>query len=306
MTAVTGERTAAIVGLGLIGGSVARELAGLGWRVLAADADPGALDAARREGVAEPVSLDAPPPAAPGLVVVAVPVDAARAVLRRVGAWAPPDAVITDVASTKRTALDAARAAGLAPRFVGSHPLAGDHRSGWSAARAGLFRGARVWLCPAPESGDDALLRVTGLWRELGAEPAVIPAPDHDRLVAWASHLPQALASALAAVLGRAGVARDDLGPGGRDATRLAGSDPGLWRGILADNRDEVARAVRALADEVAGLQRALDHGDDHALLALLTAGRRWSDGDGAARAEAERAARAGEDGGGGDGGGEA
>lgn len=286
---------AAVIGLGLIGGSVARELAKRGWRVLGADAEPETLRAAEQEGVVEPLEpLDAAvagaDPRGARLVVVAVPASAAPGVLRRVAEWASPETVVTDVASTKRSTLEAAGAAGLDGRFVGSHPMAGDHRSGWSASRIGLFRGARVWLCPGDGGAagpgkirpggeaHGALAAVAGFWRSLGADPAVIDAAEHDRQVAWASHLPQAVASALAAVLDGAAVPRSVLGPGGRDVTRLAGSQPGLWRDILMDNRDEVEAAVGALIDELTVLRRALVHGDEASLHALLTAGRGWAE----------------------------
>lgn len=271
------SRAAAVIGLGLIGGSVARDLASLGWRVWGADRCAGAVRGARDAGVAEGFAPDEGPPADVELVVVAVPVGGAPAVLRSVARWAPPGAVVTDVASTKRSVLEAAGAAGLGARFVGSHPMAGDHRSGWDASRPGLFRGARVWLCPADEAGDDAVRRIRDLWIRLGADPAPIDAAAHDRRVAWASHLPQAAASALAAVLDGAAVARRELGPGGRDTTRLAGSDPGLWRDILMDNRDEVEPALEALIDELALFRRALQHGDDASLRALLAHARDWA-----------------------------
>lgn len=268
---------AGVVGLGLIGGSVARDLAALGWQVAAADRRPETLRAAERAGVARPFPLDEGPSADVELVVVAVPVDAVPAVLRRVGDWAPPAAVVTDVSSTKRSVVEAAGAAGLESRFVGSHPMTGDHRSGWGASRTGLFRGARVWLCPAPEAGDAAVHRVASLWRDLGADPAAIDATAHDRRVAWASHLPQVTASALAAVLDGAAISGRDLGPGGRDATRLAGSDPALWRDILMDNSDEVEPAVGALIDELTVLRRALQQGDDATIRALLASARDWA-----------------------------
>ena len=121
------------------------------------------------------------------------------------------------------------------------------------------------------------MARVEALWRAVGGSPRRTDAASHDRLLARASHLPQAVASALGAALARGGVARDDLGPGGRDVTRLAGSDPGLWTGILLDNADEVLEALAGLRGELAGLERALEGRDAEAVATFLEAGAGWA-----------------------------
>ena len=270
--------TAAVLGLGLVGGSLARDLHALGYRVLGCDRDAGTLAAAVREGVVR-VAL-APDLAGieeADVVVVAVPVAATPGLLRDVAARAG-DALVTDVGSTKRSVLAAAAAAGLAHRFVGAHPLCGDHRSGWGASRPGLFRGATVFLCPAPGSGPDALERAIGLWRSVGAEPRVTDAGEHDRRMAWVSHLPQAAASALALAIARSGLGAEALGPGGRDTTRLAAGSPEVWSGILLDNADEVEAALAALEGSVAGLRHTLERRDREGLAKALEAARRWKE----------------------------
>lgn len=268
-----GARTIGIVGLGLMGGSLARDLAERGWRVQGRDRDPDTEAAARGSGVVagpiEPASLD--------LLVLAVPVRSIPGELRGLTDQLGADTVVTDLGSTKRSVLEAAETAGLGGRFVGSHPVAGDHRNGWSAARTGLFRDATVWICPATDATPGTVDRVEHVWREVGASPARIDPADHDRLLARTSHLPQAVATALAAVLGRAGVTPGQLGPGGRDMTRLAGSDPALWADILVDNHDHVARALSDVSAELARLERAVRGLDDATLRSLLTAGRAWS-----------------------------
>jgi prephenate dehydrogenase len=278
------RRTAAIMGLGLVGGSLARDLAGLGWRVAGADRDPATIEAATAAGVVDPAfgagdgaTADMPDVE---IIVIATPVRAVAGLLRWLGAAAPTGAVITDVSSTKRSVLAAAQAVGLAHRFVGSHPMAGDHRSGWAAARTGMFAGAPVWLCHAgaPDAARD---RVAALWTAVGASPRAIEADAHDRLVAWSSHLPQVAASALAAVLARAGVLEPDLGPGGRDATRLAGGDPELWCHILADNADMVTPALDALVHQLTQVAIQLRARDDQGVRALLDEGRAWADRSG-------------------------
>lgn len=272
-------RTAAVIGLGLIGGSVARELAARGVRVLGADRDQRSVDAAIREGVvAAPLLHGLEGIGDADLVVMAVPVNAARAVLHDVARCASRAQLVTDVGSTKRAVVAAAEAAGLGPRFVGSHPLAGDHRSGWSASRLGLFEGARVFLTPASSSGDGALAVARSLWDSLGARVEVVADDVHDRTLAWISHLPQAVATALACALAARGVPRRELGPGGRDASRLAGSSVEMWRGIVLDNADELGPALSAVEAEIAALRTALERGDADAVRRFFAGGKRWFD----------------------------
>jgi prephenate dehydrogenase len=278
---VAHQPTAAVIGLGLVGGSLARDLAERGWRVVAADRDRTAVEAAIASGVVD-LAFDADGssaamPATVQIIVVAAPVGAVPRLLRWLGDAAPPGAVITDVASTKRTVMAVARAAGIADRFVGSHPMTGDHRSGWTASRRGLFAGVPVWLCP--DGADTAALnRVAALWTAVGARPAVTDAGAHDRLVAWSSHLPQVAASALGAALARGGVGLSDLGPGGRDATRLAGSDPALWCDIIGDNADLLAPALDVLIEELERLRAHVHTRDQAAMRAALAAARSWAD----------------------------
>lgn len=282
------DQTVAIVGLGLIGGSLARDLAALGHQVLGFDRDPATVAAAQADGCIRGAPGADGPSGDPfrgieeaDVVVLAVPVSTAPGVLRglapRLGA-----SLVTDVGSNKRSIVAAAGAAGLGDRFVGSHPLAGDHRSGWEASRPGLFRGARVFLCPArvEEGGAEERRRVLesalALWRSVGAEPEVVGAAEHDERMAWVSHLPQAAVSALGAALSRAGRDASELGPGGRDSTRLAASSPALWADILLDNADLVAPGLAALEEELARLRAALGQRDGAELQRLLAEARAW------------------------------
>lgn len=266
-----------IIGLGLIGGSLARDLTSAGWRVAGSDADRASLDAAMNSGAVQAELADEP--GALDLVVVAVPVRSALDVVRRLGERIPQEAttVVTDVGSTKRSVIEAAVAAGVGRRFVGGHPMAGDDRSGWTAARAGLFRDARVWLCPAPGVEDFAVRRVERLWSAVGGRIERIDPAAHDRRMALASHLPQVTASALAAALHAAGVAPGDLGPGGRDTTRLAGSDPEMWSDIVLDNRDEIRPAITALIESLRALQLGMHNGDRDVVRTWLGAASRWT-----------------------------
>jgi prephenate dehydrogenase len=275
--------TIAVLGLGLIGGSLARDLAAAGARVLGHDADDATLAAAREAGVvAEALDDELEGLEAAEVAVLAVPVAAAPALLARAAPRLAGARLVTDVGSTKRAIVAAAAETGLADRFVGGHPLAGDHRSGWSATRTGLFRGMPVYLCPSPASSPAAVARAVELWCAVGAVPETVDAESHDRRVAWTSHLPQAASSALARALAAAGVPRAGLGPGGRDVTRLAAGSAAMWCGIALENAAELDRALAALGAEVDRLRAALRAGDRDAVHAWFADGRRWTEPPGA------------------------
>ena len=273
------QRTVAVIGVGLIGGSLARDLADRGMRVLAYDRDAQRVRAAMDAGVvAAALSGGFDEIAAADTVVIALPVDAAIDALRRLAPHAGGARLITDVGSTKRGIVAAATASGLAAKFVGSHPMAGDHRYGWEASRAGLFREARVYLCPPPDATSEAVTAASDFWRDLGGHPSVIDADEHDRMLAWTSHLPHVLSAALALALARAGLDRALLGPGGRDVTRLAGSSPEMWTAILRENSTEIDAALGAAEREIAAFRGALRHAavDAESLRARFASAHDW------------------------------
>ncbi|HSW29344.1 MAG TPA: prephenate dehydrogenase [Longimicrobiales bacterium] len=274
-----GGGTVAIIGLGLIGGSLARDLSALGRRVLGYDRDAATLRSALAEGCIHALPDAHRAIEEADVVVIALPVGAAPPTVAELAPLLENAALITDVGSTKRSIVAAAEAAGLGVRFVGSHPLAGDHRSGWDASRPGLFRGAPCFLCPARGASDAAVERAAALWRSVGAVPQRISAAEHDARMAWASHLPQAAASALAAALAGSGYGADALGPGGRQATRLAESSPALWTDILLDNADQVEPALAALEAEVAQLRGCVRQRDAATLARLLSEAKAWKEG---------------------------
>ena len=280
-------RTVAVVGLGVMGGSVVKALARRApqARVFGIDPDDESAALAARDGVTivdrlEDCELGG------ATVVFAAPLDVTSALVRAAaGSWSAA-ALATDVASLKVPVLEAARQAPAGGGvFVGAHPMCGSERSGYAAAHADLYEGADVWLCPVrgdgaaggDQRGDSPLDRAHAFWRLLGARPRTIAAAEHDRTMAWASHLPQLLASALALSLDDAGVARRDLGPGGRGMTRLAGSGTAMWLPLLEASRDQDARALRALEEQVAQLRRTLSAGDMAALARLMDRGSTWA-----------------------------
>jgi prephenate dehydrogenase len=254
--------TVAVVGLGLMGGSVARALKALPEPpgVLGVDPDPvqgslaleaGAVDRFDPEGIGFLGEAD--------LVVYAAPLgETLRLFREHRGLWAE-DALLTDVVSLKEPLLDLAAQEGFGDRFVGAHPLCGGEGSGFGASRGDLFREARVFLCRGEGTSADAASHVEGFWHSLGARTEWIDAREHDRRMAWVSHLPQLVANALAGALDAAGWSPADLGPGGRDMIRLAGSSPDIWKDLLTTSAPltgagltSVSRALNVLADLLA------------------------------------------------------
>lgn len=274
----TGPGSVAILGLGLMGGSLARALRAVREppRLTAWTPAGGEPARALAEGVidaAAPTLADAVSRAR--VVVLAAPVGASIALLPEIARVAPSDAVITDVCSVKAPLGAAAGAAGIADRFVGAHPMCGSHDAGWDASRVDLFDGATVWIVPA--GAEAATRRVEALWSALDAVPERTTAAMHDRLMAHASHVPQILASALGRALAQAGVSRVRLGPGGSDMTRLAASPPDLWADLLLHNRDALLDAIPRIVAEMRTFEHALEADDAQALRAALEDGRKWA-----------------------------
>lgn len=270
----------AVVGLGVMGGSVVRALArrAPGVRIYGIDPDDESAALAARDGVTLVDRLE-DCELAGATVVFAAPLDVTVALVRSsAGAWSRA-ALATDVASLKAPVIAAAQGApGGGATFVGAHPMCGSECSGYAAARPDLYEGADVWLCPAAAAASGgALDRAETFWRILGARPRTTAADRHDRTMAWASHLPQLLASALAVSLDEAGLTRDDLGPGGRDMTRLAGSGAAMWLPLLEAARDRDGRALAVLERHVAQLRGTLAEGDMEALARFIDRGRRWA-----------------------------
>lgn len=272
-----------VIGLGAIGGSLAWQarLAGVPRVVGFSPSRADAVQALRSSAVTELADSAVKAVRGAELVVLAVP---ARATLDLLGGLRPalePGAVLTDVCSVKGPILARAVAEGLGDRFAGGHPLAGTHASGFAAARPDRFRGCVVYVCETGVPGGDQVGRqVMGFWEEvLEAQPVLIDPAAHDRQLAWTSHLPQAVASALAKTLADRGLAGVSFGTGARDTTRLAASSPDLWLDILRYNRAEVAEALAAIERGVAELRRLLDADDADGLRAYLTAARGFREG---------------------------
>jgi prephenate dehydrogenase len=261
-----------------MGGSLARELSSRGTRVTAHDIRLDALDAALRERIVHARLDDGLTDVAEAeVVVIATPVDVAIDALNRIAPHLADDTVVTDVGSVKGPIVARAEAIGLGERFVGSHPLAGDHRSGWAASRAGLYADTTVFLSPTSVTTPESADRVERLWTAIGARTMTIGPEDHDRRMAWISHLPQLLSSALAGSLRQAALEPRDLGPGGRDMTRLAGSSAEMWSAICRANSANLATALDDLLRRLQRVREALDDSDPELLRAFFQDARDWT-----------------------------
>lgn len=271
------ESTVAIVGLGLMGGSLARAVSARGARVLGYDRNVTHLDDAMQAGVVhEALGRDLDGIEAADVVLLALPVDATCLVLPTLARRATKARLLMDVASTKRSVVRCADEAGVGDRFVGGHPLAGSHRSGFGAGRGCLFTGARVFLCPTVSTTPTALRLAEQLWHALDARTEALDAGAHDDEMAWRSHLPHFLASTLACTLDDAGIPRSALGPGGCDMTRLAGSSTAMWTAIAADNAEAITTALLAYEEKLRTLREAIANRNGATTRSLLDAGREW------------------------------
>ncbi|HET7274942.1 MAG TPA: prephenate dehydrogenase [Longimicrobiaceae bacterium] len=276
-----GFRSAAVFGLGLIGGSLARSLTGSGVRVLGYDRDPDvALQVLDDGGIAAILNDSLEEVQGVDLVILAVPVTEAPLLLEKLTPLLNETTLITDVGSTKKTIVAAAEQFGLSDRFVGSHPLSGDHRSGWAASRNDLFDGSRVYLCPSRRTPTAVLKLAEKLWMDLGAHTEITTPEEHDGRMAWISHLPQLTSSALALALRDAGVSRSELGPGGHDMTRMGGSSPAMWTAICRDNPQQISAAILSLEAQLRRLRAQLTGHEADELPEMLEAARVWSASD--------------------------
>ena len=254
-----------IVGLGLIGGSIALASRQL-WPsslVIAVD-HKDVLETAMRLHAIDVAADDLIVLAEADLVILAAPVRQNLALVDALDENVRQPAVVTDTGSTKRAIVEAAKR--LPPRFtfIGGHPLGGAAASGLENARPDLFKG-RPWLfTPASDAGGDALEKLTAFARALGALPRTVSVTGHDRLLAFISHLPQLTASALMQVVGDA-AGEDGLGLAGRglvDTTRLASSPAEIWKDIAATNADEIGEALDTLISLLQELRADLRDGD--------------------------------------------
>jgi len=274
----------AILGFGLIGSSLARAVRakGLVGEIVAGDRDPAALETIRKLGLADHATADlAEAVRDADLVVIAVPVAAYAEVGATIAPALAPDAVVTDVGSVKSAVIASLRKV-LPPntRLVPGHPIAGTEKSGPESGFPELFQGR--WCILTPEEGTDpaAVGAVAALWRGVGSDVAEMDAGHHDRVLAITSHLPHLIAYT---IVGTAVDLEDSLqaevikysASGFRDFTRIAASDPTMWRDIFLNNREAVLDMLQRLNEDISVLQRAIRRQDGEMLHTWFTRARR-------------------------------
>jgi prephenate dehydrogenase len=267
-----------IIGVGLIGGSIARaaRAKGLVRKVVGVDTDGGNLERALESGVIDTVSKTVAQGAAEAdLVMVAAPVGAVENIFRELRAVWSEGAVYTDAGSTKCNVIAAAkRVFGAVPaNFVPGHPIAGAERSGVAASKADLFEGKRVILTPLPDTRPDAVRRVEEFWRALDAKVSRMEPAHHDEVFAATSHLPHVLAFVLTEMLGRKDEQLEifQYAAGGfRDFTRIASSDPKMWLDICLANGREIVPLIEQYREALRRAAELIAEGRAEELYALF------------------------------------
>jgi prephenate dehydrogenase len=270
-----------ILAPGLLGGSVARaaHARGLAKRIVIWARRPEARRQLREQPWCQ-AAPDTPQEAVSGanLVVIAAPVNLIAPLAAQIAPQLAPGAIVTDVGSVKGEICREAHAALPAGTFfVGSHPMAGSEKTGWEHASATLFERRVCFVTPRDDTAASAVAVVAKFWAGLGGEVVTVAPDRHDEIVAHISHLPQALASTLCASLARQDPAwRNYAGGGLRDTTRIAASDPALWRAIMEQNRDAILRALREFQEELQTFQTALERRDYGAVQDTLERGKAY------------------------------
>jgi prephenate dehydrogenase len=269
-------RRLSLVGLGLLGGSVAKAVRarGLADEIVAVGRDRERLEPARRDGVVDRITTDLEAGVGGAdFCLLATPVATLTALLPAVWGVLPADAVLTDVGSTKAAIVRAAER--LDERrplaFVGSHPMAGSEQAGYPVSRPDLFQGATVIITPTERTDSHAVKRVGAFWEALGGRLVILDPLTHDRATAAISHLPHLVADALVDA-----VVRMDprffkvAGRGFKDTTRIAASDARVWREIFQENRAGLAEALAAFRAALEELERLIATEDGAAIEGAL------------------------------------
>jgi prephenate dehydrogenase len=273
-----------IVGLGLMGGSLARALRPLGPEVTGVDSDPGTLALARQLDAVDRVESDlAEALESCDLAILAAPVRACVALIQRMGRDLPPPSRLLDLGSTKSAIADAMHGlpAGCDP--LGGHPMCGKETSGLLSSDPTLYSGATFALTPLERTSEMMLNLGRDLARAVGARPLIISAAEHDRLVAFSSHLPFLTAAGLMMTVEPPALTDrrlwDLLGPGFRDSSRLAGGNVPMMMDILSTNRTHIDDALQGMIGALEQLRSKLLAGDEIDLadqLRKVQERRRW------------------------------
>jgi prephenate dehydrogenase len=271
-TALDFAETVAIVGVGLIGGSIAAALKSRGFegKIVGVGRNAQRLGQAKVAGLIDDFSEQVNEVVA-DLWIFCTPVDRIVAGVRDVRGQSGRSTLVTDAGSVKREICEGLRGklrAGV--EFIGSHPLAGSEQRGFEHAKAELFAGRLCVLTPEESTPNDMLSRLRGFWEFVGMRVVEMDAAAHDRALAETSHLPHLIASALAATLNES---HAHLAASGfADTTRIAAGDPDLWTAIFLQNAEGVSEALSRFTGRLAELQRAMTQGNAESLHHLLLA----------------------------------
>lgn len=284
------EKRLVIVGVGLIGGSLGLALRAAGFQgeIVGAGRDAGRLQQAVDCGAIDRFDTDVCAAVSnASMVLLAVPMGTMRSMMALIASTLPEDAIITDAGSVKSSfAADATAVfADSLHRVVPGHPIAGSENSGIEAAREELFQQRRVILTPLAESSDDDVQRVKHLWQLSGAQVHCLPLEKHDAALAASSHLPHFLSFALVDMFA-AQTNKDDIfkfaAGGFRDFTRIAASDPVMWRDVALANREAVVNVLDDYVDSLASFREQLLKGDGEGIQQMFTrareARRNWAE----------------------------
>jgi prephenate dehydrogenase len=256
----------AVLGVGLIGGSIGLAARRLGAEVTGFDRDAETLERAVELGAVDEAAPSLAAAAAGAeLVFCAAPVRALPDLATEALAASAPGTVVSDVGSTKLGLIEALAGDEAIERFIGGHPLAGAETAGVESARADLFEGARWFLTPTDRSEGVLYDRLHGFLADIGARPQAIDPATHDRMMATISHLPHVLANALASRAAEtlsSADRRPEVGRSFRDTTRVAGANPAIWGDIFAANSQAVADEVEAVIERLREAVELLRTGD--------------------------------------------
>jgi len=267
-----------VLGCGLMGGSFALALkrAGLVRRVIGYSKSPSTTENARRLGIIDTAAESALlAVSGSDIVLIAVPVSATEATFKAIRHLVEPGVLVMDVGSTKRDVVDAARRV-LKERigsFVPAHPIAGKEVSGIAHADADLYSGRQVILTPLAKTAPELVQKATDTWSAIGAHVLRMTAENHDAAFAAVSHVPHVLAFAFFNAVARQPAGSDYLslgGPGFRDFTRIAASNPAVWRDILMSNREEILKQTLRFRHALDAMEHVINTANTEALEALI------------------------------------
>ncbi len=253
----------AVVGLGLIGASIAKALHGRA-EITGIDRDAGVVEKALGDGVISRGGPELSMAAGSDIAVVALPVRSIVDAARDLAAHLSPDALITDTGSTKASIVSSLDS--FWPCFVGSHPIAGKENPGYQASQANLFAGRACIVTPGPSARGDCLERAVRFWEDCGANVTVMDPVKHDELMAVISHMPHLLSFASMGLAADLPIHRGLLGAGFRDFTRIAASDPVMWRDIFLDNRERILELLDDYVRELGAIRDLIDSRDAEGL----------------------------------------